>query len=189
MNRLSGAVFLGLLLAACSGGNGTSGSSGTNTTSGTTAGSGSTSSGGTGSTTGGPVTSGNPTVNGCGIDGVYVSSFQTNHGPGSGRTEVDPDGGFLQQVTLGQTADGGAVDAGSVTTYLAGSWSLSGDQVSLLNYSGYASNGVTIDYCPGVTGVYTMSYSPDCNTLTLTMVSDSCQERIHEGNGTPLHRQ
>ena len=182
MNKLSISLcdLVGALgLWAC-GGSSNNGSSGSTGTGGSTAGS-------TGSS--GAVNSGNPTVGGCGIDGVYVSSFQTNAGPGSGRTEIDPDGGFQQSVTLGQTADGGAADAGAVTTYLVGSWSLSGDQISVLNSSGYASNGATIDYCPNITGVYSMSFSTDCSTLTLGLVSDTCQERIHEGNGTPLHRQ
>lgn len=167
IKRLLLAVFA-LSLAAC-------GSSSNGSSSGTTAGSGS--SGGSGSS-----------VAGCSVLGIFDSTFQTSRGPGSGTTELDADAGWHQVVILGASADGGMADGG-ITTWIDGSWSLSGDQITLMGLSGHASNGAQIDYCPNEPGIYTVGFSSDCNTMTFTKVSDSCQERVFEGNNTPLHRR
>jgi hypothetical protein len=151
-----------LALCACSGGN-TDGSSG--------------SSGGSGS---GSSSGGGTSGSNCPVPGTYDSTVSTQYGPGQGVTDLEPDGGATIQVTL---------QSNGATTTLNGAYSVSGADITFVNSSASASNGAPIDACTGVPGEYSMTWSTDCNQVTLHKVSDSRPPREQEADGNTLTRQ
>jgi hypothetical protein len=72
----------------------------------------------------------------------------------------------LGQVTYDA---GGSYHVG--TAGPTGTWQLSGDQLSITGG------------CNGEIGVYRVSFSSDCNSATLHLVSDSCSDRASGADG------
>jgi hypothetical protein len=148
---------------ACSGGNGGSSSGG--------------SSGGSGS---GSSSGGGTTGSNCPVAGTYDSTVTTQYGGGQAVTSLGADGGATVQVTL---------QSNGATTTVSGSYSVSGSDITFVNSTASASNGAPIDACTGIPGAYSMTWSTDCNQVTLHKVSDSCPPREQEADGNTLTRR
>ena len=159
-------MALALVLFGCSsGGSDTGGSSGGGASGGSSSG-----------TTGAQGTTGTS----CDAAGTYDSDVTTQYGSGHAVTELDADGGATIVVTL--TSNG-------ASTTLNGSYSVSGADITFVNSSASASNGAPIDACTGEAGEYAMTWSIDCNQVTLHKVSDACAPRIEEADGNTLTRR
>lgn len=115
----------------------------------------------------------------CSIVGNYHARVNGAHGPATTAMAAGADGSLSLDITL---------DANHAVTTLKGTYTTSGDKVTMVNGNGSASNGRPIHACVGVQGVYSMSWSADCKQLTLHKVSDSCPDREREADGTTLTR-
>lgn len=71
-------------------------------------------------------------------------------------------------------------------TTIDGNYALSGSQVTLTNTSASPSS---VQGCIGQAAVYALTWNGSCSQVTFQKVSDACQGRMADANGSTLTRQ